>query len=193
MSPVSHEDDPPDQVRNPREIARRALALFAVIGLAVGAPRDDILGWLKDEALWDELTPDELAYVSSPSPTKQQQLNASWRSEALLVLLWALDVIEQMPGLNEQCNNSDFQRVLPPFADVSVSQFINAATRRSDEVLFDLADELLSAHWEARDAQIHGRPVPVNLDIEIIQERHHAINWVIGYGGLPWDEVTTDT
>jgi hypothetical protein len=31
------------------------------------------------------------------------------------------------------------------------------------------------------------------VDIEIIQERHHAINWVIGYEGLSWDEVTTDT
>ena len=25
------------------------------------------------------------------------------------------------------------------------------------------------------------------------QERHHAINWVIGYDGLAWDDVTTDT
>jgi hypothetical protein len=31
------------------------------------------------------------------------------------------------------------------------------------------------------------------VDLEIVQERHHAINWVIGYDGAPWDEVTTDT
>lgn len=193
MPPVSQDADPPDQVRNPQEIARRALALFAVTGLAAGAPKDDIVGWLKDESLEDQLTPSERAFVSSPSPTKQQEVNASWRNEALLVLLWALGVIEQMPALNEQCNTGDFQRVLPPFADVSVSQFIDGAKRRSDEVLIDLADELLTAHWEARDARIHGRPVPSHLDIGILQERHHAINWVIGYDGLPWDEVTTDT
>jgi hypothetical protein len=29
--------------------------------------------------------------------------------------------------------------------------------------------------------------------LEIVQERHYAINWITGYGGLPWDEVTTDT
>jgi hypothetical protein len=56
-----------------------------------------------------------------------------------------------------------------------------------------MADELLNLHWRARDAEINGRPMPRDLDIEIIQERHHAINWVIGYEGLPWDEVTTDT
>jgi len=193
MSSLSQDVDPPDQVRNPREIALRALALFSVTGLAAGAPRDDILDWLTNESLVDQLTPSELAYVSSQSPSKQEQVNASWRNEALLVLVWALGAIERMPAFNEQCNTEDFQGVLPPFADISVSEFINGATRRSDEVLNDLADELLDSHWEARDAQIHGSPVPAHLDISIIQERHHAINWVIGYNGLPWDEVTTDT
>ena len=193
MHSVSQDADPPEQVRNPQEIARRALALFAVTGLAAGGPKNDIVGWLKDELLEDELTPSERVFVSSPNPTKQQEVNASWRSEALLVLLWALAVIERMPALNKQCNTRDFQRVLPPFADIPVSQFIEGAVRRSDEELIDLADQLLTAHWEARDARIHGRPVPSHLDIGILQERHHAINWLIGYGGLPWDEVTTDT
>jgi hypothetical protein len=48
-------------------------------------------------------------------------------------------------------------------------------------------------HWNARDAQLHERSMPPGIDIEIVQERHHAINWITGYDGLPWDEVTTDT
>jgi hypothetical protein len=31
------------------------------------------------------------------------------------------------------------------------------------------------------------------VNIEIIQERHRAINWVNGYDSAPWDEVTSDT
>ena len=56
-----------------------------------------------------------------------------------------------------------------------------------------MANELMHLHWQARDARIHSKPTPPHVNIEIIQERHHAINWVIGYEGLPWDEVTTDT
>ena len=56
-----------------------------------------------------------------------------------------------------------------------------------------MADDLLEQHWKARDARLFGRPQPTDIDIEIVQERHHAINWIIGYDGLPWDEVTTDT
>lgn len=87
----------------------------------------------------------------------------------------------------------NFQEVLPPFANVAVKEFISTAQRRSNDELFDMADILLNSHWEARDARIHNKLMPSNLDIGIIQERHHAINWVIGYDGLPWDEVTTDT
>jgi hypothetical protein len=35
--------------------------------------------------------------------------------------------------------------------------------------------------------------MPPGIDIEIVQERHHAINWITECDGLPWDEVTTDT
>ncbi len=52
-----------------------------------------------------------------------------------------------------------------------------------------MAEEVLMLHWETRDARIKGRPSKRRVDIEIIQERHHAINWLIGYDGLDWDEV----
>jgi len=189
----SEETLPPDEIRQAPEIATRALALFAVVGLALGAPKESTVSWLRDESLWDELSPEELKFVSAAEPTERQRVNASWRSEALLILLWALGAVKELPSLAAQCDAGNFQEILPPFADVAVNKFISTAQRRSDDELFDMADALLNSHWEARDARIHNRPMPANLDIGIIQERHHAINWVIGYDSLPWDEVTTDT
>jgi len=187
------DDLPPDEIRDAKDIARRTLALFATVGLALGASREEITSWLREEGLWDELSPSELAYVSAENPTEKQGIDASWRSEALLLLLWALGKIDTLPPPNAQCDSALFQELLPPYALVSVTEFISSAQRRDDEVLLDMADKLLDFHWEARDAKFRGRPIPPHLDIEIIQERHHAINWVIGYDGLPWDEVTTDT
>ena len=184
---------PADEVRDAAQIARRAMALFGSVGLALGAPREKIVKWLKDEDLWAELSPSELAYLATKRPTKKQQIDASWKSEGLIVLLWALDKIEHLPAPNEQCDTSVFQKHLPPFVDISASEFMSAARRRDEQVLLDMADELLNLHWQARDARLHGKPLPPGLDIEVIQERHHAINWVIGYDGAPWDEVTTDT
>lgn len=183
----------PDKILDAKAIARRALGLFGAVGLALGAPRDDVISWLREENIWDELSPSELAYVTSSSPTEKQRIDASWKSEALMVLVWALGKIDTLPAPSEQCNTELFQNLLPPYAPISVAEFISSAERRSNQALLDKADELMDLHWEARDAKYHGRPIPPHLNIEIIQERHHAINWVIGYGGLPWDEVTTDT
>ena len=184
--------DRPDRVRSADDIARRALALFGVVGIALGAPRQDIIKWLHDEALWNELTSLELALVSDENPTRLQAIKASWRSEALLVLLWTLGMIDELPPPNQQCDTSLFQEMLPPFVETTAQHFIASATRRPEDQLVCYADEILQLHWQARDATIHGRGIPT-LDIEIVQERHHAINWAIGYEGLPWDEVTTDT
>jgi hypothetical protein len=75
-----------EQVRDSCVIAKRALALFGAVGLSLGAPRRNIIDWLKAENLWDELSPVELAYVSAKRPTSKQQINASWWSERLTVL-----------------------------------------------------------------------------------------------------------
>jgi len=164
-----------------------------VVGLALGAPRNDIINWLKDEGLWNELSPTELAYLLAQVHTEKQTVDASWRSEALIVLLWAIQKVEKLPAPNEQCDTSILQELIPPFADTSAEQFIASAECRSEKALQEMANELMHLHWQARDAQIHSKPPLPHVDIEIIQERHHAINWVIGYDGLPWDEVTTDT
>jgi hypothetical protein len=193
MKETEMEDFPPDEVRDTHTIARRALALFGVVGLALGAPKNDILDWLKVEGLWGQLSPSELAYVSAEEPTRKQKIEATWWSERLIVLLWALNKVEQLPAPDEQCDTALFQEVLPPFADMSVAEFITSSRRLSEEELLSMADNIMDLHWKARDAEIHSRQSPPVVDIEIIQERHHAINWVIGYEGLSWDEVTTDT
>lgn len=181
------DDLPPDEIRDAQAIARRALTLFSTISLAFGNPRDEIVSWLKEEGLWEELSPTELAFVSSQNPTQKQKINASWQSEALIVLLWALGKVNKLPAPNEQCDTSLFQKLFP------VAELMASAERRDDDALMDMADELEELHWQARHAKLRGRAIPSHLNIEIIQERHHAINWIIGYDGLPWDEVATDT
>ncbi|WP_380871821.1 hypothetical protein ACFB49_27750 [Sphingomonas sp. DBB INV C78] len=185
------ENDTPDQIRSPVDVARRALTLFAVVAVGLGADREEIIEWLRENDLFEELSPVEARFIEDPEPSERQIINASWYSERLIALLWALD-LASMPPADEQCDTSLLQDRLPPYAEVSERDFIKSAKLRSEEELIAMADQILNLHWEARDARIHDRP-PRNVDLGIIQERHHAINWVIGYDGLPWDEVTTDT
>lgn len=182
-----------DEIRSADEVAYRALVLFCITGLAAGADRSEITAWLSEHDLWGKLAPSEVGFVDTPNPTRQQLVNASWLSERLAIIVWTLGKLDELPAPKEQCDVSVFQEILPPFAAASVPEFIATARLRSPVELIAMADETMRLHWEARDAQIKGRPTASNVDLEIIQERHHAINWVIGYDALDWDEVTTDT
>lgn len=183
-----------DQIRSSREVGERALALFAIVGLALRAPRTDVLRWLQDNELWDSLSPRELGFIDNPLPSRKAVIDATWNAEGLIVLLWALRLVEQMPPADEQCDTSIFQELLPPYTDIPVREFVDSARLRSEAELISFADECLRLHWEARDAKLRQRAPRLPVDIEIIQERHRAINWVIGCdGGASWDEVTADT
>jgi hypothetical protein len=180
-------------VRPPDEVALRALALFAVVVAALDNERPAVEKWLTTNGLWSALAPSELAFLNSTNPTRQQLIDASWLPERLVVLIWALGGIPGLPPADELCDPASIQGALPTSAAADTGSFVARASLRPEADLVAMADEILNLHWEARDATLNGRPsaMPVNLDI--IQERHHAINWVIGHAGLPWDEVTTDT
>ncbi len=186
------DDIPTDEVRSAEDVARRALALFSVIGLAGGAERRAVLSWLSENDLWGELAPSEAGFIDTPLLSRQQIVNGGWFSERLVMLLWTLGAVQQLPAANEQCDTGVLQELLPPFASKSVREFVDEAKLGPKAELIAMADATLRLHREARDARQRSAP-QAPVDMGIIQERHHAINWVIGYDGLPWDDVTTDT
>jgi hypothetical protein len=182
-----------NKVRPAREVGVRSLGLFAVVGRALGAPREEVISWLRDEDLWGALTPHEVAYLGLTNPPPKAKINFGWQSERLIVLLWALGKVQKLPDSATQCDTSIFNSVLPPFATISARAFVAKAKLIEGDRLWDQAQIYLDEHWKARDASLHERPMLAGVDIEIVQERHHAINWITGYDGLAWDDVTTHT
>lgn len=188
---MQEDEYPQDVIRTSVEVAARALALFAPVMVALGASREDVLEWIERNAQTVALTEWESQFLANPEPDSQQSINFSWQSERLLVLLWALGRME-LPPPDEQCDTGLFETILPPYVEIEPTSFIVDAQLRPDAELVAQADVLLNLHWKARDAHLNDRSCD-GIDIGIVQERHHAINWVTGYFGLPWDEVTTDT
>lgn len=206
--------DPIDVMRVAKDVARRCIVLYAVVAAGHNEPREQLVEWLQREGLWDYVTPKEQAFLESENPAKQQFINATWRVEALFPLLWALRVIKELPEPTALCDVEYVQSVLPEIYD-STAAFISSAQLRPDSEIYNANGHIIDIHWRIRDAEIRKNPPspepagklgrlprmdtrpegpPVEIyDAGVVKERHHALNWLTGYFGQEWDEVTTDT
>ncbi len=108
MASLDDEDQP--EPPTPHRVARRALALAAVIarGLVeqedasdpmVEVHRKKVLEWIDALDFGDELESDEWKVLQRPVGTldRQAAVNATWRIEGLGVLAWALSRFELPP------------------------------------------------------------------------------------------------
>jgi hypothetical protein len=101
-----------------------------------------------------------------------------------------------MPFPSPKTSVAFVEDLLPPYGNEPAAQFCASASLRSEEELFAAACEIQDLHVVAlqrRKSRPNYRPSVAALDQEVIRERHHAINWLVGYCGQAWDDVTTDT
>jgi hypothetical protein len=184
-----------DPVRPLRDVLNRTLTLGAAVAAACGAPRDELLAWLTEMALVDELTARERKLLNQEA-VEQLAIDLSWQSERLVVLLWALNKIPAIPFPAPKVSAAFIEELLPPYGDEPAAQFCASARLRSEDELFAAALEIQELHVVARQRRLSQpdyRPSVPELDAEVIQERHHAINWLVGYCRQSWDEIATDT
>jgi hypothetical protein len=169
--------------------------LGAAVGLAFGAEDEVIRPWLKETGIERELTERERAFVFGVSRSEREQIYFTWMAEALVVLLWAVRKVGRLPAPDRQCTTRVLADRLPPFGDESFSRFLATSICRPERTLIDKALELQQLHAVAqqRKTRPNYRPEQPAVNIEIVQERHRSVNWVIGYEGLAWEEVTSDT
>ncbi len=183
---------PFDKLRKPSEVAIRCVVLLGVVAAGHQQPRSEIVHWLRQYCLWDAVTPNEAAFLLSESPSQHQTVDATWRAEALYTLLWALHRLPTFISPTQQCNLQQTTAAMPELYS-DPSEFIASARLRDPQSIYDVLDPIFHVHWEVRDAEIRGKPVPNGYDSGAVVERHYAYNWLTCWQDQEWDDVTTDT
>jgi hypothetical protein len=189
--PDSAADNLADVPRGAEEIARRAIILSAVSACAYGDDKGTTIGWLQSERLWSDVSPSEQAFLVHEH-TLQQQIDMTWRIEALVPLLWVIHKLDGLPPVDRQFDPREMEPVLV-FRPAAVSAFVASAVLRSDEEIAEAYEAVHLAHWRVNDARVFGKPIPTDVNPSVVRERHYAFNWIVGYGNQVWDDITTDT
>jgi hypothetical protein len=226
--PLHVDDDDVVTLREPAEVARRILVLAAV---ALAADENQwgrgargffarILGrhgrewarvqgqakeWLDRQQLWPHVSPQEREFLTAPKFAPDPASKLLWRLEGLWVLVWALGDVE----LKWPTGMCDVPRLNDIVADYQAQEdFVTRAKLRPKTDILDADQEAMLLHWAIRDAWIHKRSIPADLDwsgsakmvaattsaaVGVVEERHHALNWLIRLGDADWDDVDTPT
>jgi hypothetical protein len=178
------------RLRSPRAVADRLHALVVVAFKASEMPDQDLVDAIVGErGLAPLFTPAERAFIGNPNPDERSRVQFSWRCEAAWVLLWALRHVEGQLGPPDGTCDVPFLS-----GTVFASPDLAANGLRPANDILNEADLIYRCHWAVRQAGLDGAGPPAGLDPGVTMERHHALNWLIGYDDEAcWDEVTTDT
>ncbi len=176
--------------RTTEQVARRAMALCIVAVKGEGVEQEIIDELVKDYDIASALTPNEKQFIDNPSPTQHERVQFAWRYECYWVMLWSLGFIDELERPDKIC---DVKMAVSFLRQNGNEGFIKKAKLRSQSEILDAADLIYRYHWAVRDASINDEPIPAGLDSGVVMERHYALNWLIGYLGQAWDDVSTDT
>jgi len=100
-------------IRPAEDVARRALVLRTLVRAAFTdghRPRAIVL--LKRQGLWDATTPKERRFFEGDAD-RQATIDATWRGEALAVLLWCLGCLDRLEPPTHPYDFDDLERICP--------------------------------------------------------------------------------
>jgi hypothetical protein len=171
-------------------VVDRAIALMLVAVKGEGLEQEHVDRQLKKFSAQPFLSPEEVAFIAKLTPTQLERAKFGWRYEGLSVMTWALGYDAE---LNPANTIVDAGRVVRLVLDKGPADFRSGAKLRPVSELLDANDLVYRMNWACVNARVNSQPAPRALDCEIVLERHHALNWLIGYQGQAWDDVSTDT
>ena len=183
-----------DETSSPRrrdeEVIQRLIALAIV---AVKGETNDhgmALGLVQQFNATGYFTPQEQAFMDNTRPVEQDLINMSWRYEGVHVLLWALGIY---PDIGRPDAITDVPLLAATLRDLGPDGLRARAKLRPQSQLLDATDLMYRYHWATVQAGLDNQPMPSGLDNGVVYERHYALNWLIGYMGQAWDDISTDT
>lgn len=181
-------------LRAPEDVLRRMLALFVVAiraeSLTGGQPITAADLQQRFPPAFAGLTDAERAFLAQEAPTQQETTQYLWRYEAILVLQWVLGLQDALPFADAICDVSSISRTAIERGTEGLRK--QPAMRPAADIL-DALDLHYRLHWATRQALLKKYPAPAGLNDGVLQERHHALNWLVRFEDRDWDDVDTPT
>lgn len=114
-------------------------------------------------------------------------LNFSWKKEAMLALMWSIN----LPRINllgiKETQVSDYYDLLPP--EITMNQFYESAQLKGVNEIVGFLDYYYCIHSSIRNRDKRKK---ISREQSIIIERRRALEWLTNLE-LDWDSISLDT
>jgi hypothetical protein len=176
--------------RSAREIATRVVILQGVIAVAYEVDAEPVIEWLREQGVWDQVSPREQAFLLGSEVTDEQRNRLRWHQEAEWALLWAIGQVESLGLPTQGCDTQRLvDEIVPPLGS-EINAFLDSATLRPPGELLAEDDRTYDLWCYATSAVRKGEPLPADLRWWVLYERRYAFEWLDEL--QDWDEVTCD-
>jgi len=181
-----------ENTRSNNELIDRALILNALINIYFEAPIPIIKGWIEQYGLTPALTEYEQKLLNKENKdlNEQEKINIYWNIEALWALMWAGNLIDDLP-IDKHVE--DYQAELCPNLQVGEddSRFRETMRIRPKDEIFKKLDLYFRTHWHTRNGKLNGYSTG-EMDDSIVLERRKALEWLMD-NTLDWDNIPLNT
>jgi hypothetical protein len=128
---------------------------------------------LKAAGLWRDIEEDERRFLQAgiDQISPQQRIDASWLAESIVCLLWALQIVPELPPYDQEASHESV-KMLPA---ASIKDLIKQAHLRPQEEIKKQRDIAELWHWRARtrklqeEGRLHGQLVGGQTIEQIIE------------------------
>lgn len=139
--------------------------------------KNSMINSLKNLSLWDYTSNSEKSFLLNYNLNILDDglVNAIWRLESAIVLMWALHLIDKLPDLN---NDSDHLLLsLIPNHDLNILN--NQYKLRSDDDINLQRDIVESWHWRLNTKRLIDTDYPFNPDESLISQGINSLDDIV--------------
>ena len=171
------------------ETAYRALCVLVTAMRAERMDQTMPLRVIREYGLAAYLSPREKNFIRSAAPAEAEITAFLWTYEAAWVLLWGLGYIDCLAIPNRTC---EVNRAVDCMRSHNTRSFINQAKPRPLTQLLDQADLTHRYYASVSDSGQVQRMRRPRLQVNIVEQRRSALNWLIRYPCAEWDDIDSE-
>lgn len=159
------------------DVAKR-LTIELALALKADGAKDEVLQPLLSAVDRNRLSDEEREFLSATKTNVNDEILYLWHAERAMVLAWSLGWVKELPWATKTTEPMKLYQLVKEHLLAGETWPVPLSQ------IADHADLTYRMHWSVLNAKYMDRDAPDHLQVDVLQERHYALAWLLGLQSL---------